>query len=178
MERLDGADIEQGAKGEAHIRRIPHLENRGGQRDRQALAAMLGREGERVPAALDVFGVGFLEAVGRAHDTVLEPARLPVADAVERRQHATGELGGFFQHGIHHIRGRLLAVRQPRDLVDTGDLGQREAHIGERRGIVGHGSDSSCLRRYGGRILPGVIRSSGSSACLRRRMSASSSGDL
>ncbi len=178
VERLDGPNIEQRAKREAHIRRVPHLEHGGGERHGQALAAMLGREGERVPAALDVFGVSLLEAVGGAHDAVLEPARLPVADAVERRQHAAGELARLFQHGVHHIRARLLAARQPRDLVDAGDLGQREAHIGEGGGIVGHGSGSSCLRRYGGRILPGFINSSGSSACLRRRMSASSSGDL
>ena len=99
-QRLDRADIEERAKREAHIGRVPHLQHRGGERQWQALSAMLGREGERVPAALDVVAIGFLEAGGGAHHAVLERAALLVADAVQRRQHAARELRRLLEDGV------------------------------------------------------------------------------
>ena len=76
-------------------------------------------------------------------------SRLPCwsPTAVERRQHVAGELRclGKALDGP----AAALAARQRRDLAEAGDLGELEAHIGERRRIVGHG----------GQDLPGSMTS-------------------
>ncbi len=82
-QQLDRADGENGAERERDVGARPHLGHGGGDRLRQALAAMLGRDGDGVPAALDIARISFLEARRRAHDAVLERGAGDVAAAVQ-----------------------------------------------------------------------------------------------
>ncbi len=143
LQELDRADIEQRAQRETHIRGVPHLQHRGRQRDGQALAAVLGLEGQRVPAAFGVFLIGLLEAGRRAHDAILEPRALAVADIVERRQHVARQLACLLENGVDEIGARLLAARELRDRGETGELVERETHVGEGRRVGDHRDGSS-----------------------------------
>ena len=104
---------------------------------------MLGLEGQRVPAALGIFLIGLLEARRRAHDAVLQPRALAVADIVERRQHVARQLAGFLENSVDEIGARLLAAREQCDLGEAGEFVEREPHVGEGRRVGDHRDGSS-----------------------------------
>ena len=94
----------------------------------------MGRlERQRIPAALGIAPVRFLEAARRPHHAVLEPRALAVPDIVERRQHVARQLRRLLEHRVDQIGARLLAAGQERDLRQPGELVEGEAHIGEGR---------------------------------------------
>ena len=112
--------------------------DRGRDRPGQALAAPLLGERQAVPAARDEGGIGLLEAVGRAHDAVLEPDALAIAALVERRQLVRREPAGRLQDVVDQVRRRRLVARQAADRAEIGDVVEHEAHVVERRRVAGH----------------------------------------
>ncbi len=127
---------------------------------------MFGFERHAVPAALEILPVGFLEACGRAHDAVLQPATLAVPGGVDRRQHLAGELAGLLQNLGDRVRRRQVAAVERRQALEPGDLSQREQHVADRRGVAAHGT-----------TLPGFMIPLGSIACLSVRISPISMGE-
>ncbi len=111
LQRLDRRLGQGGAEGEGHVGAVDHLEHRQLQRLGQALPAGLGIARKAVPAALDEGAVGAGEAVRRHHLAVLEPGALNVADAVQRRQHARGQLAGALQDRLNHVRVQAIHQR-------------------------------------------------------------------
>jgi hypothetical protein len=108
---MDGVDrtlVQQQHQAEAHVGRLPHLLHCGRKQPRHALAAELGIERQRVPAAPDELLVDAGEARGGAHDAVLQLGAHLVAVAVERRQAVAGKLGGFLQDRIDRVVGGVL----------------------------------------------------------------------
>src|SRR5262249_6254784 len=95
LQELDRADGEQRAEGKAHAGGIPHLRHRYGESERQALTAIFGVEGEPIPAALDISGIGVAKPRRGANDTVLENTAGAIGRLVERRQLVAGELCRF-----------------------------------------------------------------------------------
>ncbi len=93
---------------------------------------MLGREADRIPAALDELGVGLLEACGRAHDAVLERRAGDVAGAIERRQHLAGEPRRAREHGIDEVWRHMRVRLELRQLGQSRDRVERETHLGKR----------------------------------------------
>ena len=83
-QRVDSAAGEQGAQRKRMIRRFPHLGNRCRHQNRQALPAPFRIAAQRRPAALGKQFVGFLEALGHRHLTVMEAGTFPVTNAIKR----------------------------------------------------------------------------------------------
>src|SRR5260221_12455630 len=106
FEESEGAVIEQWAQRPAHARRVPHLDDRHRDRDRETLAAVLRAAGETVPAGLDVLAIGLAEPWRGAHNTVFEDAAESVADWVQWRQFSFGEFRRFVEDGVSEF-GRL-----------------------------------------------------------------------
>ena len=138
-DQLHRARGEHGTNAEGHVGRLPDLGNGGGHQPGQPLAAVFGIEGHAVPPAVDETGVGVGEAVGGAHDSVLEHAALPVTGLVEGGQHFAAELRRLLQDGVHQIGRRVGAAGQGGDGIEPGQLVDDEAHVGQRCGIRGHG---------------------------------------
>src|SRR5207302_1848655 len=92
-----GAVREAGIHAEGHVRRADHLLEAEIERVRQPLPAIGRVAGERRPAALAECLVGLLEALGRAHDTVLVGATLLVAAAIEREEHLLAQLAALLE---------------------------------------------------------------------------------
>src|SRR5688572_27922944 len=135
MDGIDRALVQQQHQAEAHICRLPHLLHSGREQPRHALAAELGVEGERVPAAGDEFLVDAGKAWRGADNPVLQLGADLVAVAVERRQTIAGELGGLLQHRVDRVVGRVFIARQRRNARQTGHFAQRETHVGEWGGV-------------------------------------------
>ena len=142
-QKLDGALRQRRANGERHVGGVPDFEQSRRHQPGQALAAVCGVEGNAVPAAFDELGVGFREPLRGADDAVLEGAALDIARPVQRRQDIRGQLAGFLQDGVHQVRRRLLAARQPGDVAEPRQFVQHEPHFGQGCPIVGHGRWSS-----------------------------------
>ena len=66
----------------------------------QALAAIGRVGGKPDPAALAELVIGLLEAVGRAHDAILERAALGVAGEIQRLELVLTELPRLLDHRI------------------------------------------------------------------------------
>ncbi len=140
FDRLDRALRQQRAQVERHVRRMPHLLDRGGDELRQSLAAEFRALGESVPAVLAELPVRVAETCGRLHRAVVQAlGAFLVARPVERVQHVGRELRGLVQHRCHDVGGGLVVTRQRRDLVEAGQLGHHEMHFGKRRLILAHG---------------------------------------
>ena len=138
-QRLIGAVAEAGIHREGLVRGGEHLLQREAHRRRQPLPAELGIAGDARPAALGELLVGFLEALGRAHDAVLVVAAFLVAGAVQREQHVLAELGGFLDDGVDRVGGRVLVARQLGELRDVDDFVQNELNVLDRGLVDGHG---------------------------------------
>src|SRR5579863_4595148 len=85
FEQFAGADAEHRTERPGEIGAHPHFIDRGVERDRQSLAAVLRRRRQRVPATAGIGTIGFLEAGWRAYHAVFEPALLDIAGPVGRR---------------------------------------------------------------------------------------------
>ena len=134
---------EDRAQAEREVGAVPHLPHRDGHAPGQALTAPLLRERQPVPAVLDELPVRLLVALGRAHRAVLQPRALPITGGIERRELVRRELARRLEHLVDQIGRGGLASGQARDLLEAGDVRQREADVVERRNVGGHRSRTS-----------------------------------
>ncbi|MDT4862567.1 hypothetical protein FQZ97_972290 [compost metagenome] len=105
----------------------------------QPLATVGRVGGQAVPAALDVLGEGFLEALGRGHHAVAPLALLFVAGAVDRRQHLLAELGALLENGGDHVRGGVAGTQGRVAGRVVEDFVEQETDVAQGGLVVGHG---------------------------------------
>ena len=110
LERADRAFAEQRTEREAHRRARPHLVAGGGDRVRQAHAAVFRLGGDAGPAGLGPAAIGVAEAGRRGDDPVGAARAFAVADDVERRDRFGRELAGFADH---RFGGFEIEVAEP-----------------------------------------------------------------
>ena len=127
---------EQRVDAEGEIGGADHLVKHHADQLGQSLAAIVGRDGHAGPARFHETAIGFLEAPGRAHRAVLVVAALLVGRTVERQQRVLAELRALLDHGVDHVRRRLLIAGQGRQRADIEELVEHETHVAER-GAVG-----------------------------------------
>ena len=137
-DRLHRALVEHGAQREGHVGRRPHLLHGHAQRERQPLPAIVGREGQAVPAAVHILPVGVLETVRRAHRAVIQHRALLVADAVERCDRTGRQLARLVQHRIQQIGRDLGEAVDPAQIVEIAHGVEHEAHIADGGRIGRH----------------------------------------
>ena len=136
LQRLDRAGGEHHHQREAHIGRAEILHDDARQGERQALAAMLGRAGERAPAALDIAAIGLAEA-GRQGDALGRPFRADlVADPVERREFARREGARALDDRIDQIGRRFGERVVAGQLVHADDVAEQELLFLDRRPVA------------------------------------------
>ncbi|MNF83310.1 hypothetical protein D3C84_656320 [compost metagenome] len=95
-----GTGREGGIQGEAGVGGVEHFLELHGEHLGHAHAGVVRVAGEPDPAALDIGGIGFLEARRGAHHAFAPLCAFFVAAAVERGDQLAGDLGGFFQDGV------------------------------------------------------------------------------
>ena len=138
LERADRPLAEQRTKGEAHRRARPHFVAGGGDRVRQAHAAVLRLGGDAGPAGLGPAAIGVAEAGRRGHDPIGAARAFAVADDVERRQRFGGEFARFADH---QFGGFKIEVAEPAGVDrrgETRDMLERIENVGDRRAVA-HG---------------------------------------
>ena len=138
LQGLDRARGEHHDQGEAHIGRTQILHDDRRKAQRQSLAAIFDRSGERAPAGLDISAIGF--AISRRHLHALRrPARPDlIADPVQRGEFAGGEGSGTVDDRVDDVRtgfGEGVAARQ---FVQLDDMSEQEFLFVDRR-LVAHG---------------------------------------
>ena len=107
VDRLDGAHGQRRPDAERHRAGIPHFQRGGAEHDGQALAAMLDRPRQRVPAAVDPAPVQRLPAGRRRHGGVLQHRTVCVADPVERGNLLGRETPRLGKDRLDHILGKI-----------------------------------------------------------------------
>ena len=139
-ERFGGGDGQHRPEPEGHRRGIPHLGADGADRVGQALAAPVGGAGDAVPPGRGPIAVGRFPARRRRHLAILERRAVPVAIAVDRRQHLGREAAGFLEDRFDEI---IAEVVEPfgLGLCEARGVAKREKHVG-RGSLVGHRSPS------------------------------------
>jgi len=105
---------------------------------RQLLAAPLGGRGKPVPAGLRPSAIGFFPARRRRDGAILERRAVAVAHRVEGRENISGELAGFLQHGLDHVRGEVAVEPLGQRGTKSRRVVERKGDVGNRR-PVGHG---------------------------------------
>jgi hypothetical protein len=131
---------------EGLVRRRAHFGEGEGDDGGQVRAAQLLGHAELVPAAVGIGLEGFLEALGRAHDAVLEVAAFLVARLVQRLQHFLAELRAAFEDRGGHVRRQLGEARQVGALVDFQKLMKEKKKILDRGLVARHGERSSSFQ--------------------------------
>ena len=147
--RLQGADRALGQAGieaESDVGGRQHLLDHLADALGQALAAPLGIEGQRRPAAVAEGVVGRLEAGGGADHAVLQHAALGVTDHVGGQDDLGGELGGLLQYAVDQIGGGVGELRIGVQPVVAVQLVQHEAHVAEGSVVGLHLSSSTVCR--------------------------------
>jgi hypothetical protein len=135
--RLDRALAEDRAKAKGHIGGVPHFLHGGGERQRQTLTTVLGRGGDRAPAAIDPLAIGRgkaccgLDAVGFEADT------FAVACFVQGREHVAGEFCAFFEHGLDQIGRQIGKITCAGQGFEANNLVQQKSHVADG-GTIGH----------------------------------------
>ena len=112
---MHGADVEQRAQTQRHVRGVPHLVNGGGHDQWQPHAAMGGIDGDTVPAALGIGPIGFDKTRGRANDTVLQMAAHLIADVVQGGPNLFGQFRRLGEDLAGQLRRGVLKAGQPGD---------------------------------------------------------------
>ncbi len=132
LERVDRTERQGRPDAEGHRRAVPHLVDRGRQRGRQALPAMVHRPGQSVPAAVDPAVVEVAPARRHGHGAVAPDGAGLVAPCGQRGDLAIGKPPGFVQDRIKEI-GRQVARRASRHRVlEPRDMPKREADLAHR----------------------------------------------
>src|SRR5262249_2642942 len=130
------------------------------ERVRRALAAVIGRDGERLPAGLVELVPGLLEARRRLDGALFELAACAVAHRVQRPEDLAAELVGLVEHHRHLVRPARLEGRLAEELPEVELLEQEETDL-TKIGLVsvlgGLGA------RHGGCLLPRRAGSRGAS---------------
>ena len=163
-----GAVREARVHGPRLVGAVEHLVEALVHHQRQALAAVFRIARQRGPAALDVLGIGLLEALGRG-DLVrflVQLAAFLVAAHVERERDFGRELAGFLEHRIDGVGVGFGVLRQGLELLgDLEHFVHDELHVAQRRGIGGHLS----VTPWGFWWVSGVWGTGGPAARLARR---------
>ena len=139
-----GVDGGIGAVGQAlihvegHVGRHEHLSGGHAHRIGHALTAIFGVAIQRGPAALLDLVKGGAEALGGAHDAVLQHAPLVVAGQVQGRQDLGGQLARGLQHGLGEVGGQLVMAGQV-GLRQLQHIVQHELQVADRGRIRRHG---------------------------------------
>ena len=117
LQQGDGVLRQHGAEAKRHIGGRNRLERRQGENMGQSLPAMIGGGRNADPAP---FGIGpkrLGKTGGGDHLALLQPAAMPIAGPIQRRQQPFGGFGGLLQHrqGLfrRHIRKAQHSVQQP-----------------------------------------------------------------
>ncbi|MCY1351478.1 hypothetical protein D9M68_688890 [compost metagenome] len=143
-----GAGREGGVQGETGIGGVEHFLELHREHLRHAQATEVRVAGKPYPAAVDVGGVGLLEACRGGHYAVAPLRAFLVAAAVERGDELPGDLGGFFQDGVGgvgiHPLGQGRQARPEGRGVEY--FVQDEAQVAQRGVVVGHGVEPLLLR--------------------------------
>ena len=137
-QRRDHACREHRAQTERHVRRVPHLRGLRGKDVRQTLSAVLRIAIQSGPAAFGKLFEGFGKSGCGGNGMVDQLRAHRIAPAIQRVEHAGGELPRFFEYGIDHIRREILATRQPGNVVETNQFLDREFHVADWRCVGGH----------------------------------------
>ena len=82
--------------------------------------------------------IGLLEALGRAHDAVLEMATFLVAGLVERLQHFLAELRGVDENVVDQLGRKIGELRQVALLLQFQELVHQKAKIVDGGAIDRH----------------------------------------
>ena len=141
-DRFRAAEGQERGNAEGEARAVPHLEAAGIDELRQALSAVFGRTGERVPAAGDPGLVGLLEARRRGDDAVAQLRAMAIAGAVDRRQHLAREARRFLQNILDHVEREVGIDAVADRAVELADVAHHEQHVVDGRAI-GHCESST-----------------------------------
>ncbi len=149
VDRQAGPGGQRRVQGEAGVGAVEHLLELHGEHLGHAQAAVGGVAGQTHPAAVDVGGVGLLEAGRGAHRAGLELRAFLVAAAAERGDQLAGDLGGFFEDGvggvgIHRLAERRQARPQARGVED---FVEHKAHVAQGGVEFGHSGPLWTSRR-------------------------------
>ena len=96
VERAVGASGEPGVHTECHIGRTHHFFNQNVERTGHTLTAVFGRTSQSVPAALDVFRIGFLETSRGRNFAVIPLTTFLITGSIQWEQFVLAEFGRFF----------------------------------------------------------------------------------
>ncbi len=161
IEREDRTLRQFGAQREGHVGARPHLVAGDGDRLRQALAAEVGIRGDARPAACAEPGIGVGELRRNLHRLVHDLHALAITEPVGRREHAAGKATGLFEHGLDRVRIDRRIRLQRRDVLEIGEVLDRETHLLQGGAVIGHGRlrrDRLCCATIHfalpGRVLP------------------------
>ena len=147
---LDGPVRQARIEAERQVRRAHHLLDELVDAFRQALAAVLRLGREARPAGPAVEVIGLAEALGGAHDAVLEAAALQISARVDRQDHLGRDLGGLLQHAVDDVgRERVGEGRELSKPVEPVQLVQHEAHVAEGSVVELHVDLGTTLLPFG-----------------------------
>ena len=145
-ERFHAAEGQERGNAESEARAVPHLEAAGIEQQRQALPAVFGRTGERVPAGGDPGLVGLLEARRRGDDAVAQLRAMAIAGPVDWRQHLSGEARGLLQNILDHVDREVRIDAVVDRAIELADVAHHEQHFVDGRAI-GHCESSTLTVR-------------------------------
>ena len=138
QQRLLHPGSQHRTQAERHVRAVPHLLQRHGDDMRQTLTAVLRGTTQAVPAGGDKLRIRVPESVGRSVHAVAPLRALFVAAAVQRIEHALRKFSSLGEHHLDQFGIDVPAAGQGGDAVHAGELGNRELHVLQRRGIGRH----------------------------------------
>ena len=133
---FDGTVREHGAQGKAHVGRVEHFTAGGANGLGQALAAVIGRVLQALPAAFGELLVGVLEAGGGGHRGAAVRRRVFVTFPVERGDDFGIELAALFEHSLSGFEAGIFEARNLRNLVNAGKMLDVEQHVLEGCGVA------------------------------------------
>ena len=140
VHREDRALGELRAQRERHVRRGPHLVAGERNRLRESLAAELRVRGDAGPASLGELPVGSGELLRHLHRLVHHLDALPVAQPVDRREHAGRELRRLVEHGIDGVTVHGGEIWQRPHRRKVGEVLDGESHLPDGGLVIGHGT--------------------------------------
>ena len=120
-----------------HVRAVPNLGQRHGQRERKPLPSILARHGHTSPSAGNPLAIGFPEAIRHDDLAIHKPRALLVARAIGRSKLLVRKPRRLFQDRHRGIHVEILEQAAFDKLRESGDMIEREGDVRDRRAI-GH----------------------------------------